>query len=89
MKREDKIKSTIDDLDNDMSRGIWKAVETKAEKARIAEAKEERKEKTEKTKKKKNNGSTKGSRRVGNLGWGGRGSKIGRESKKLILEQFY
>ena len=75
-----------------MSRRVWKAVETKAEKTGVVEVAREREKKRrrkemrgnrireekeeEKTKERKNDGSKKYSRRMRNLGWGGRSSKI-------------
>ena len=65
-----------------MSRKVWKTVKTKAGKTRVAktkrrggkrgsrkETRREEKEKEKETKKRKNNGSEKGSRRMGDLGY--------------------
>ena len=82
-----------------MSREVWKAVETKAGKVRIAEAKrrrekweemrrkeaegERRKEKEEKTKGGEDNISKKDGREMGDLGWEGKSSKIWRRGHKI------
>ena len=55
---------------NKMFREVWKAVETKAGKTRVAKTKRKEKEveKKEKTKKRENNEIKKSSRRIGDLG---------------------
>ena len=85
-----------------MSRGVWKAVETKAGKVEMAKAEERgaegrRKEARrkgeekgrEKTKEIKKAESTKDSRRIGDLERRRRGSKIRGRSKRLVLKRFY
>ena len=58
---------------NEMSRRVWEAVETKVGKVRLAKVKEGRK---------KDNRCEESSRRVGNLGWRGESSKVGERDKK-------
>ena len=73
-------------------------MEAKAREARVVETKGERekrrtrretrrkgveKEKRKKKEKRKDNGSKEGSRRIGDLGWEGRSSKVRRESKNV------
>jgi len=70
-----------------MSRRVWKAVEAGSGKVRLEETKRGRREgrskkekrekgEKEKTKERKDNGGEESSKRVGDLGEGGRGSKI-------------
>jgi len=82
--------------DDKMSGGVWKVVETKAGEVRVAKTERKRDKRgsrkevrrkgkregegTEETK--EGNRCEEGSRKVGNLGRGGRSSKVRRESKK-------
>ena len=83
-----------------MSRGVWKIVEAKAEKFRIAKTKRGRKkerkrekmrreraeeERKEKTKKEKNNRSKEGVREIEDLEWRWRSSKVRKRSKETSV----
>ena len=81
-----------------MSRRMWEAVETKAERDRIAEVERRREKrrggkkirrkgngkeiKKEKTKGRKDNRCKESGGRMGDLGWGKRGSKVRGRSEK-------
>ena len=69
--------------DDKVSREVWKTVEAKARKTRIAKTKERRKEKKKETEKEEDNRNEENSRGMENLGW--RRSKIGGESKKASI----
>ena len=85
-----------------MFRRVWKAVETKIRKTRVAktkskreergrgkETREERTEKEEKTQKKENDGSEKSSRRMRDWNVEEEIAKSKEEAKKLVFQRFY
>ena len=82
--------------DDEVPERMWEAVEAEAGKVRVVETKRRREERRskkktrregtekrkEKSKERKENGSEESSRKMGNLGWGGRSGKVRRRSKK-------
>ena len=68
-----------------MSRRVWKAVEAKVEKSRMAEAEggREEVEKREIEKKQKNNRDKESGRRIRDLGWGRRSSNTWRKGQEI------
>ena len=82
--------------DNEVSRGVWKAVKAKAVETRVVKTKERREEIREeeieeerkKRKKLKDNEDKEGSREMGNLGWKRGSDKVRRRGKKAGVRMF-
>ena len=71
-----------------MSRGVWKAVETKVGETRVVKTKEERKKRKKPKKKGEDNEDKEGSRKMGDLGWRRGSSKVRRRGKKAGVRMF-